>query len=56
MSDIISIAIFVILAPFLAYMLFRIVSSAIFRSWFESKHEFEKKDSLVKDVRKNKND
>lgn len=43
MNNTILTIIFVILTPFLVYVLFRIGSSAIFRSWFESKREFEKK-------------
>lgn len=44
MNNTILTIIFVILTPFLVYVLFRIGSSAIFRSWFESKREFEEKE------------
>ena len=30
-----------ILSPFILYLLARIVTSAVFRSWWEAKHEFE---------------
>jgi len=49
-NDIVTIILLIIFVPFLSYTLFRIVSSAIFRSWFESKREFEKKED--KDGRK----
>jgi len=47
MSELILIVIVVILTPIAAYILFRVASSAIFRSWFESKREFEKKEVKV---------
>ena len=33
----------VILSPFIVYVIFRVIWSAIFRSFFEIKKEFEKK-------------
>jgi hypothetical protein len=33
-----------LLSPFLLYLFVRIVTSAAFRSWWEAKHEFEKKE------------
>jgi len=50
MSDtgqLILIIVAIILTPIAAYILFRVASSAIFRSWFESKREFEKKEVKV---------
>lgn len=32
-----------ILSPFILYVLTRIITSAAFRSWWEAKHEFERK-------------
>lgn len=42
MSDFIMWTLIIILAPFLIYVIFRVVSSAVFKSFFEQKKEFEK--------------
>ena len=44
MSDIMFWLLIVIFAPFLMYVLFRILSSAIFKSFFEQKKQFEEKE------------
>lgn len=44
----------VFLSPFVVYVIFRIVSSAVFRSFFEQKKEFEKKNINKEDVHERK--
>lgn len=39
--------IIIVCTPFLLYIIFRIMSSAVFRSWFEMKKEHENKKKEV---------
>ena len=43
MSNFLMWTLIVVFAPFVIYTIFRIVSSAVFKSFFEQKNEFEKK-------------
>lgn len=43
MSDLFIWVLIIVWTPFLIYTIFRIVSSAVFKSFFEQKTEFEKK-------------